>query len=221
MAARSTAQPLFAARIVGPQLLRGRTFPPRRGRSAGGASPTPPPRVRRALLAGRSYAAPCAAAPTRAPAPLVGARLTPPRANLAGVPSSVGLLRCRERSKLSRRRHQRHDRRCARVARAAPRRRSLLLWRRTFPPPRAARARLRLERCRSAHAAAPPRAPPARLPPRPPARPFAPLAFSHSWITPRNIATSVLDPCLTWYAMAVDELARSEFRPRSRGDRMP
>jgi hypothetical protein len=114
---------LWAACIVAPLLRRGCTLPPRRGRCAGGAPPAPPPRVRRAHLAARSFAAPCAAAPTQAPAPLVGARLTPPRANLAGVPLSVGLTLCRERSKLLRQRHQRHDRRTASVGRGAPRRR--------------------------------------------------------------------------------------------------
>jgi len=39
----STAQPLFAACVVAPQLHRGCTFPPRRGRSAGGAPPAHPP----------------------------------------------------------------------------------------------------------------------------------------------------------------------------------
>lgn len=43
MAAPSTAQPLFAACVVALQLHRDRTFPPRRGRSAGGAPPAHPP----------------------------------------------------------------------------------------------------------------------------------------------------------------------------------
>jgi hypothetical protein len=48
-------------------LLRDATFPPRRGRCAGGAPPTHHPRVHRAQLAGRRFASPCAAAPTQPP----------------------------------------------------------------------------------------------------------------------------------------------------------
>ena len=161
------------SRALGANGFRDRTFPPRnlpvhaRRRSATASrlhvSPSPRPQRRRrapraparagrrALLARRGCAAPCAATPTQAPALLVGARLAPPRANLAGIAHISWPALCRERSKLHRESHQRHDRRTARVACGAPLRRHLVHWRCTFPPRRAARARLRLARCRSAH----------------------------------------------------------------------
>lgn len=151
MAAPSTSQPLFAALVVAPQLHRGRTFPPRRGRSAGGAPPAHPPArpPRAARRAQLRSALRRGSHPGPRPARWGAAHAAAPQPR--GVPSSVGLTLCRERSKLLRQRHQRHARRTASVGRGAPRRRWQTRGRCTFPPRRAARARLRLARSRSAH----------------------------------------------------------------------
>jgi hypothetical protein len=158
------------------------TFPLARG-CARQRAPQPPP----ARLPRRTLCRPVAAlARRKRPAP----RSHPPRparwcGRLSAAPpqhcrqtESARRVLCRERSKLSRQRHQRDVRRTLPLVALAPRRQSVLHRRCTFPPPgsRAALARLRLARCRSAQLR--PRHRPRPLPPklRSAARRFRPPA---------------------------------------------